>query len=207
MAFCGLFTFAQDNSFEDEPTANLNLNGNTNTSSGDSSSSTMGVSAGVRFSVLGLEPELSFIYSNFEAAVFAPMVEGTSYATDKDTFGPGIGTSIGYITDPFERGWENCVGLSYLFLSEKYMEVSLTGKVFNDNGHDNFLPNLHLFSIFYRGTVKFSKLFGISFRAELPLFVGASNGNHATIIGNDTWVCWLILPFSASLGLRFEIPF
>ena len=168
---------------------------------------TAGASVGFRLSVLGVEPAVSVIVHNVELEGFVPLISSSGWGEDEQTiFGTAFGGSIGYISNPFRRGWENGVGASYLYLSPSYCQAtvfreSLKDTTVSENGG-------HVFSIYYRGTVKFNKTVGLSFKMNLPaVMYFPGNGNYSMysiIDANRSWICWLIMPCSFAIGMRFE---
>lgn len=170
----------------------------------ENSEKTMGASIGARLSLLGAMPEASFIVKNLEVGVTVPILSGTNYETDEKVLGVGVGGFFGYLSNPFAKGFQNAVGLQYLWLTNNYMKATL----FSDSMKDelNGSNGAHIFSLYYRGCYKFTERFGISFRGALPLFAGFSGRDSINIIDTKTsWACWLMALGSFSLGVRFEI--
>src|SRR5574344_50760 len=138
---------------------------------------TAGASIGFRLSVLGVEPVVSVILHNVELEGYVPLISNSGWNAEEQTvIGTAFGGSIGYISNPFKRGWEN---------------------------------GGHIFSVYYRGTVKFNKTIGLCFKVNLPFimyFPGNGNYSRYSIIdANRSWICWLIMPCSFAIGMRFEI--
>ena len=135
------------------------------------------------------------------------MTSNSGWDADSSTiFGAAFGGSAGYISNPFRRGWEDGVGVSYLYLTPSYCQATLFRGAF---GQISDMENGgHIFSIYYRGTVKFSKVAGLSFKENLPVvmyFPGNKNYSLYSIIdASRLWICWAMLPCSFSAGMRFE---
>src|SRR5574344_577019 len=169
---------------------------------------TAGASIGFRLSVLGVEPVVSVILHNVEIEGYVPLISNSGWNADEQTvLGTAFGGSIGYISNPFKRGWENGVGVSYLYLAPSYCQATIFREALKDTTVSE--NGGQIFSFYYRGTVKFNKTIGLCFKVNLPFimyFPGNGNYSRYSIIdANRSWICWLIMPCSFAIGMRFEI--
>lgn len=164
----------------------------------ENDNSEIGVGIGFRISILGLEPEASFIFKNLDISVFTPLSRGLN---DKDQykFGIGLGASVGYIDSPFEKGWQNTIGASFLYLPANYLQII---PLLNDSDVD---ASLYGFFINYRGTWKIGRIWGLQFRGAIPLVVG-SGKDFFTIIDKNggSAICWLLSLATFGIGARWE---
>ncbi|MCR5189084.1 MAG: hypothetical protein K6C97_09115 [Treponema sp.] len=169
----------------------------------DDNERSFGATASARLSILGLTPEVSLIVNNFEIGGCAQLISGKNFDTGEETFGIGAGGFLGFAQAPFSSGYKSGVGLQYLWLPSNYLKSTLFSELFK-----NTLSGVecaHILSLYYRGTVKFNDLIGLTFRIALPLYAGFTNSEYVSIISSTTgWICWLMAPCSFSLGIRFE---
>lgn len=131
-----------------------------------------GISPGLRFSVLGIEPTLAFDIYNFEletACAFSSGITGEQFG-----FAPSI--SFAYDTNPFERGGSASFGVEYMYLTPAY--TNMIAKTI-DKDADNVLPGIHAVSLFYRGTYNFNKIFGLLWRVRLPMVIAGSKDGES----------------------------
>ena len=169
----------------------------------ENSDKEIGGSVGIHISILGLSPEASFIYKNFEAGIDIPMLSGTDYETDKKVFGVGFGMYAGFVQHPWTASYQNAFGFSFHYFPKDYIHAT----VFGDTLDDDFdLDNgAKILAFYYRGTAKFSPNVGLNYRLALPLYAGVSGGDSISIMDSQTsWACWLMALGSIGIGMRVE---
>ena len=164
---------------------------------------TFGAAVGVRFSVLGLEPVVDINIKNLEiegSCIFNTGLKG-------DEFGYAPSLSIGYNTNPFEKGASTVLGGEYMYLSPMYTNMITK---FTDTDEDQEkLPAVHALSLFYRGGVNFTNRLGMNWRIRLPLLIAgyqdgeSFNVNISNLMGFG--ICCLTGLCTVSVGLRVNL--
>lgn len=186
------------------------------------SDSGLGVSAGARFSVLGLEPTVSLLLNHLEIEASAPIQSQHTYeASDTDpsgrvmtgyVFGFAPEVSVGYNSKPFTSGWQNTVGATVLWLTESYFDA-LKGNVpssvlpVDSNGSVDFSQGAYIGSFFYRGGIQWRSGFGLYFRVAVPLVAyvpSQGNAGFYSIMESEMAMASLAAAFTTtSVGVKF----
>ena len=167
----------------------------------DSSEKTFGISPGVRFSVLGVEPTFALNIYNLEVETACAISSGL----DGKQMGYAPSFSVAYNTNPFERGSAAVFGLEYMYLSPSY--TNMLPKTFDDSIDEEVLPAVHSVSLFYKGAYNFNRVFGLLWRIRLPVVIGANaegefyNFNISNLAGFTA--CALIGFCTTSVGVKF----
>lgn len=154
-----------------------------------------GFTGGLRLSILGLEPVVGINFSNLEVEA------GCSISTGLDgkDFGVAPSLSVGYCTNPFGKGSCSTVGLEYYFMSPSY--TRLLGSYFSSSSDPLF--SVHAASLYYKGSVHFTRNFGLNWRVRLPLFIGG-NGEYYNITNiAGAGICCLSGIATVSVGVSF----
>lgn len=167
----------------------------------DSSEKTFGISSGVRFSVLGVEPTFAIDVYNLEVEAACAISSGLN----GKHFGYAPSFSVAYNTNPFERGSAAVFGAEYMYLAPSY--TNMLPKSFDDYEEGDVLPAVHAVSLFYKGAYNFNKAFGLLWRIRLPVFIGARDGEdlynfNITNLPGFT-ACALIGFCTTSVGVKF----
>lgn len=168
----------------------------------DSTEKMIGFTPGIRFSVLGIEPTFSLNLSHLELEGSCIMSTGLK----GEQFGYAPSVSVGYNTNPFERGSFAVFGGEYMCLSSMYITM-LANLLNNDNEED--LPAIHSVSLFYKGGVNFTNRFGMIWRVRFPLVIaGAADGetyslNVTNLAGFGG--CTLVGLSTISMGIKLTL--
>ena len=149
---------------------------------------------GLRFSILGLEPTFSFNFYNLETEVACAFTSGF----DGKSFGFAPSFSIGYCTNPFERGGVTTFGAEYLLVTQAYI------KAFKS---EMDAPVVHAVSLFYKGGYKFTDAFGVNWRVRLPLFMGGSSGDYSEFYNITSTQGGLICVLAGALTIGAGVQF
>lgn len=142
-----------------------------------------GGAIGVRVSILGVEPSVSLIGGNTEVEVYCPVMQDYSSDGWEDfTLGPGV--SWGYLSSPFEKGFQNGVGAAY-------------------NCYYNL--NLHAWSLYYKLGVRFNNGSNLMFRTMVPLVMWETDSNTMLSIAQPGyfWGSFLASHALFSVGYRY----
>ena len=161
----------------------------------NSSEKEFGISAGLRLSILGLEPTFAVNYRNFEAEAACAISSGV----DGKSFGVAPSLSIGYCTNPFEKGSCTTFGLEYYLLSPSY--TNLLSKVSENSTPLNI--SIHAVSLYYKGAVHFNKNFGLMWRLRLPLLLGGEGEFYNITSTQGALVCCLAGICTFAVGVNF----
>jgi len=167
-----------------------------------SSEKVFGISPGVRFSVLGLEPALALDIFNLEvegACAFSSGLDGKQFG-----FAPSF--SVAYNTNPFAKGTAAVFGLEYMYLTTSYTNM-IVKTVERDSDAEEVLPGVHSLSIFYKGSYNFNRVFGLLWRVRLPLVIGAAKDGESfnfNITNLPGFLGCALMGFcTTSVGVRF----
>ena len=163
----------------------------------------IGITPGVRLSILGLEPTLGLNISNLEIEGACALNTGW----DGKQFGYAPSVSIAYNTNPFEKGGYTVFGGEYMYLSPAYMNMIAT--LLKDGDNRITIPSLHAFSVFYKGGYNFNNVVGMLWRIRLPLWIidnegGAQCNLNVTNLPGFA-ANFLIGVCTISLGVKFTI--
>ncbi|MCF0242679.1 MAG: hypothetical protein HUK25_08580 [Treponema sp.] len=143
-----------------------------------------GGSIGVRLSILGVEPTVSFIGGKTELEVYCPVLMiGSSFIKDLkwDNFLMGPGASIGMLSSPFETGFQNGFGAAYNYY---------------------FTGDLHAWSLYYKLGVRFRDGSNIMVRTMWPMAM-MQKGEIISILSPDYLLgSYLISYCLFSIGYR-----
>lgn len=131
----------------------------------------MGLTPGVRLSIVGLEPTLALNFLNLEVEAACALNSGW----DGKNFGYAPSLSVGYNANPYNRGAFAVFGVEYMYLSPAYMTMMTN---FLNLSNILSLPSIHSASIFYKGGVNFNSAFGMLWRIRLPLWIMDSQGGN-----------------------------
>ena len=155
-----------------------------------------GFTGGLRLSILGLEPVVGINFSNLEVEA------GCSISTGLDgkEFGIAPSLSVGYCTNPFERGSCTTVGLEYYFMSPSYTHLlgSYFGSASNPGGFAG-----HAVSLYYKGAVHFTQNFGLIWRVRLPLFMCGNDEYYNITNIAGAGICCLTGITTVAFGVNF----
>ncbi|BDC94357.1 hypothetical protein [Treponema bryantii] len=153
---------------------------------------------GVRISILGLEPTIGFNIYNLDAELGVAISTGFT----GEGFGVAPAISVGYCTNPFDKGPVATFGLEYLILTSSY--VNLLNKVADEAAYMD-IPAIHTLSLYYRGGFNFNNVFGLTWRVRLPLFMGGG-GEYFNITNyQGALICTLAGICTISVGVKFTI--
>ena len=162
----------------------------------DSKEEVFSFNPGIRFSVLGFEPTFSLNVKNLEAEIGCALTTGY-YGND---FGVAPNISIGYCTNPFDRGSFTTFGIEYLLVSDSYVKALYS---------EFKVDKIHAVSLYYKGGYKFTDAFGINWRLRLPLFMGGKSDDYSefynilSVHGGN--YCVIAGLFTISAGVQFSI--
>ncbi|MBP3710082.1 MAG: hypothetical protein J6I73_06760 [Treponema sp.] len=168
-------------------------------------SKTLGGSAGLRLSILGIEPTASFIFNHMEIEASCPLAR---YSMDSNaTIGYAPGASFGYISSPFDKGWQNGVGISYYWFTPSYIDS--VAAIFSGVTSTAQNGNLHAFSLYYRGGIRFRKGFNMYFRVMVPLVLYAHSDTDKTVISiiDREFVSVMLLGCLCTQAIGFRFTF
>ena len=167
----------------------------------DGSEKSFAFGPGVRFSILGMEPTLTFGISNLELEATCVISTGA----DGNQFGYAPSFSVAYNTNPFEKGSGATFGGEYMLLSSAY--TSMLNKI-SDSKNTEKLPALNALSLFYKGHVNFTQHFGLHWRIRMPLFIFGSDGDNFQSIDVTSLaglgICTLVGISTVSAGIQFR---
>ena len=163
---------------------------------------TFGGSAGLRLSILGIEPTASFIFNHMEIEASCPLAR---YGINSSIVGYAPGAAVGYISSPFDKGWQNGVGISYYWFTQSYIDSVV--ETFWDVASTAENVNLHAFSLYYRGGIRFRKGFNMYFRVMVPLVLYAHADTEKAVISviDREFVSVMLLGCvcTQAIGVRF----
>ena len=154
---------------------------------------------GLRISLLGLEPTIGVNFYNLDVELGVAVSTGL---TGEGGFGIAPAISVGYCSNPFDKGAVATVGLEYLLLTSSY--INLLNKV-SDENTDTSIPAIHSLSVYYRGGYNFNKVFGVIWRVRLPLIVGGGGEYFNITNTKGALVCCLAGICTMSIGIKFSI--
>lgn len=154
---------------------------------------------GLRLSILGLEPTIGINFHNLETELGVAISTGLT----GNGFGIAPNLSVGYCTNPFDKGISATFGAEYFLLTSSY--INLLNKISDDDDYDYEVPAIHAVSLYYKGVFNFNKTFGLLWRVRLPLVM--AGGGHSFNITNTqgALVCGLIGFCTISVGVKFSI--
>jgi hypothetical protein len=168
-----------------------------------------GASIGGKLSILGYEPIVSINFSNLELECGVPMISGYDYTTDEHNrkFGYGITGSIGYLSNPFSRGWQNGAGAAYTWFSPAYCNMTALAVI--NLFIDDKDVSRSLISCYYRGGYRFNSGFNLYFKETFPVvFFCPEIGQSSVYSIIDTWgtaASILTMFVTTSIGIRWEL--
>ena len=172
----------------------------------------IGLTTGMRLSLLGFEPSVSLILDNLEIEGFCPIVR---YTRDWDNLKVGYapGGSIGFISSPFDTGWQNGIGISYIWFTPSYVDTTMAIWSWKENNDDpDVIKNIkenggHVFSLYYRGGVRFRSGVNLFFRIALPVVAFApdlaGNGVITIVDAYGGLASLAVCTLTQSIGIRF----
>lgn len=158
----------------------------------------MAYGPGLQFSILGIGPTITFDLANFEidARVFFTQNGETK------KFGVSPQFSLGYNSNPYEKGYANFIGASYYMITASWIESFL-----NLNNLDN--PSLHLIGLVYNGAYQWNNGLGINFGLSLPFVtIAADNKSSSTLAifqgGPQALLSFLIGFCTFNVGIKYK---
>jgi hypothetical protein len=171
----------------------------------------IGLTTGMRLSSLGFEPSVSLILGNLEIEGFCPIVR---YTKDWDNLKIGYapGGSVGFISSPFDTGWQNGIGISYIWFTPAYMDTAMTILGVDSQNDPEIIKSIiknggHVFSLYYRGGVRFSSGINLFFRLALPVVAYAPDlGDKGVMTIVDAYgglISLAACTATQSIGIRF----
>lgn len=171
----------------------------------------IGLTTGMRLSSLGFEPSVSLILDNLEIEGFCPIIR---YTEDWDNLKVGYapGGSIGFISSPFDTGWQNGIGISYIWFSPSYVDTVMAVCRAEDTKYPDAIQSIkdnggHVFSLYYRGGVRFRSGVNLFFRVALPVVAFAPDldgkGVMTIVDAYGGLASLAVCTFTQSLGIRF----
>jgi hypothetical protein len=172
----------------------------------------IGLTTGMRLSSLGFEPSVSLILDNLEIEGFCPIVR---YTRDWDNLKAGYapGGSIGFISSPFDTGWQNGIGISYIWFTPSYVDTTMAIWNFEENKNASEIMKSiinngeHVFSFYYRGGVRFRSGVNLFFRIALPVVAYAPDlgdkGLRTIVDAYGGLASLAVCTLTQSIGIRF----
>lgn len=155
-----------------------------------------GIAPGLRLSIIGLEPTLAIDFFNLEIEAGCAVSTGL----DGKSLGIAPSLSLGYCTNPFERGSSTTFGAEYYLLSPSY--TNLMNQLSEDRTPTNG-ASIHAFSLFYKGAFHFNRHLGLLWRIRLPLFFGG-DGQYFNITNPPgALLCCLAGIATVGVGVSF----
>lgn len=157
---------------------------------------------GLRLSLLGLEPTFAVDFENLELEAACAVTTGVK----GEGFGIAPSVSIAYCSNPFDSGSVLTFGLEYMMVSSSYMRAF---GAFSDSDTATGVPVFHAVSLFYKGGYKFTDVFGVLWRARIPLLIGGSDGNQSLYYNitntQGAFMCLLAGVLTLGVGVQFTI--
>lgn len=168
------------------------------------SESQIGGTLGFNISVLGFAVKGSFESNELEVGLEVPMMLQSSYSstysgTQNKYFGLALSPFFGWVDKPKRLGWQNRLGAMYTYFFPEYLDIS---PIFNGMNLGN--QGAQMVSLYYNGTIKFNKTFGLEVGTKLPLVIFSDKILLTAIDPYFGWFFWASMFLNTGIGLKFE---